>query len=667
MIVLLTYASCAAIYLLLGAIILAQARRSRAGWLLAAASIATAAWAASVAVFPGWSSRTPALLEIVRAGAWYAVTLYLYRRTIGDRVRAVRLAWVGLVLVLASVASVLWAGPSAVIPLRMLLAVGQLVLTENLYRGVDHDRRWHVGLACVALGGLARCDRVRSAAGGLFPREGAGLGGGRAAAAILVAPLLAVAAARNRDWKVTLHASRAAAFHSVVLMGTGVFLMSLAAVAELVGHSRWAPDPGWTTLIEVCLVFGGAIGMAAVLVSASTRHWMARLVADHFFTYRYDYRREWLACIATLSAHDSSDPDGLRERAVRALADIVDSPAGLLLESEVGHGGFCWAGSWNLPATGPVPPGHPLPAAIATNPCLELDQDLVACPPFAGLRLWLAIALPGQANGPAAGIVLLAPPRGPFRVDEEVTALLGVVAREVATRLAEQRAMRTLVETRDLRAYGERFAFVAHDIKNVAGQLRLLTANARTHISNPEFQSDMLATIDASVRKIGALIRRLELVEGTAEPAAAALWPRLEAACAARRAIRIVAPASVDWLVAMAEADLDAVLTHLIDNAVTAAGPAGTVRLAVDRQGSRVQVDISDDGPGMTAAFIRDELFRPFSSRTEGGSGIGAFQSRELIRRHGGDLVVMSREGEGTTMRLLLRFVERVENFKLSA
>jgi signal transduction histidine kinase len=56
----------------------------------------------------------------------------------------------------------------------------------------------------------------------------------------------------------------------------------------------------------------------------------------------------------------------------------------------------------------------------------------------------------------------------------------------------------------------------------------------------------------------------------------------------------------------------------------------------------------------MTPQFIRDELFRPFATRTEGGSGLGAFQARALVRAAGGELTVSSTAGRGTTVRLSL-------------
>jgi len=65
-------------------------------------------------------------------------------------------------------------------------------------------------------------------------------------------------------------------------------------------------------------------------------------------------------------------------------------------------------------------------------------------------------------------------------------------------------------------------------------------------------------------------------------------------------------------------------------------------------------IDVTDEGPGMNEAFIRDELFMPFRSTKSGGYGIGAFQTRELIRSAGGELEVISEKGVGTTMRVIL-------------
>jgi C4-dicarboxylate-specific signal transduction histidine kinase len=73
------------------------------------------------------------------------------------------------------------------------------------------------------------------------------------------------------------------------------------------------------------------------------------------------------------------------------------------------------------------------------------------------------------------------------------------------------------------------------------------------------------------------------------------------------------------------------------------------------RESDRITIDISDNGPGMELSFVRDELFRPFRSTKDSGLGIGAFQTRELIRAAGGQLDVITNPGTGTTMRVTLR------------
>jgi signal transduction histidine kinase len=52
-------------------------------------------------------------------------------------------------------------------------------------------------------------------------------------------------------------------------------------------------------------------------------------------------------------------------------------------------------------------------------------------------------------------------------------------------------------------------------------------------------------------------------------------------------------------------------------------------------------------------------LFRPFRSTKDGGYGIGAYESRNLIQEMGGRLEVDSRPGEGTTMRVRLPRVDK--------
>jgi signal transduction histidine kinase len=118
--------------------------------------------------------------------------------------------------------------------------------------------------------------------------------------------------------------------------------------------------------------------------------------------------------------------------------------------------------------------------------------------------------------------------------------------------------------------------------------------------------------------------------------------------------VRIEVAAGPVGLAAIAPEPFDAAVGHLVNNAAEASRPGEAVRIALRAEAGRVVVEIADAGRGMTPEFIRDELFRPLSTSKPGGSGIGAWQARELLRDAGGDLIVESRPGAGTTMRLIL-------------
>ena len=215
---------------------------------------------------------------------------------------------------------------------------------------------------------------------------------------------------------------------------------------------------------------------------------------------------------------------------------------------------------------------------------------------------------------------------------------------------------------------------MAHDIKNVSGQLTLLLANAEHHLSNPAFQRDMLVTVRASVARITGLLRRLqtpdnELTRATVRPAEhleriGRQFDGSNGGPAASVPVE-VSLEGAEATVAMSPGSFEAVVTHLLNNAIEAtveAAPPGLrpapVRLVLHCEGRRATVDVVDHGTGMTADFVRDGLFRPFVTSKPLGSGIGAFQARELLREVGGDLQVISTPGEGTTMRIMLPLME---------
>ena len=665
------HAGCAILYGGLALMLLINGRRGMTGMLFAAGCVATAAWSSSVAAM----SFVPAapiafVLDLLRPAIWLVFILHLYRRAAlgGRHPRQVYLL-LAFIAGLSAAAIYLFGynSPGTNLNLRtvwvmalMGLAIGTILVIENLYLSTREEVRWHINLPCIALGALAAYDAILAGDTLLFRTLSPLLFNVRPIAMSFVVPLLALAAVRNRrNWDVELHISRAAAVHSASLMIAGLFLLGLVGAGQAFRY--FGGD--WSGAAEIALMFGGIVTFAVLVTSRSARSRLRFLLIDHFFANRYDYRHEWIRCITTLSATEGYT--ALHARVIRAVADIADSPGGVLFVRE-GNAGFEWAGSWSQPAaTVSIATDDPIVAGLRDG---EWIVDMTEIPPRDGLPpAWLAVPL--NHGGALIGFILLANPRAPFRLDREVYDLLRVVGRQVATVVAEQRAAEVLMQTRQLHEYSKRFAFVAHDIKNVSTQLTLVLSNAEVHMENPEFQRDMLATIRAAVAKIGALIKRLETPDNTIAQAVLLPTGRIEAIIANTARVTGVA---IDFdnigpniAVAMSAPSLDAVITHLLNNAIEATRAAHPdnpppVHLTLRHEGRRAVIDIADEGPGMTPDFVRDGLFRPFRTSKPGGSGIGAYQARELLREAGGDLVVITQPGAGTTMRLLLPAVEGI-------
>ncbi len=152
------------------------------------------------------------------------------------------------------------------------------------------------------------------------------------------------------------------------------------------------------------------------------------------------------------------------------------------------------------------------------------------------------------------------------------------------------------------------------------------------------------------------------LVRLHAEPAESRR-PVVDLALILRRIVRdrsgAAAPIELDirgggLAVAVDEDRLVAVLDHLIQNALDASGADDHVHVRLAGRDDEAVIEVEDHGAGMDAAFVRDELFRPFRSTKDTGYGIGAYEGREFALSMGGRLDVISAPGEGTIMRMTL-------------
>jgi putative PEP-CTERM system histidine kinase len=238
---------------------------------------------------------------------------------------------------------------------------------------------------------------------------------------------------------------------------------------------------------------------------------------------------------------------------------------------------------------------------------------------------------------------------------------LKTVGRHVATQIAQQETDRKLTESRQFEACNRLTAFMMHDLKNSAAQLRLIVDNYERHKRNPEFIDDAMGTVANAVERITRLIDQLR---GSTAPERLA---RVDLADVAREAVRRCSvrqprPALQRCDLALVHANperLTTVIEHVIRNAQDATSAEGSVSVAVSHRGPQAQLIVSDTGQGMDAEFVRDRLFRPFDS-TKGskGMGVGAYQVREYIQRLAGTVEVQSSPGQGTRFTISMPVCE---------
>jgi putative PEP-CTERM system histidine kinase len=545
------------------------------------------------------------------------------------------------------------------------LPVLGLVLVEQVFRNLSEDLRWSAKPVCVGLGGLFAFDIYLYAEGALLGRLDPDVLAIRPLAQLLVLPLLYMASRRKADWVQTIQVSRRAVFYSATLLLAGGYLLFLSAVGYYVRY--FGGD--WGRALQLGLLFLGAVTLILLVLSASLRARVRVLVAKHFFSYRYDYREEWLAFTDMLSSN--SAPEEVGVLVIRALANIVECPAGGLWTRSADDASYAQEAIWNVPGHAlKVPDDSSLVNFLRTQSwVIDIDEFHRNPSAYAQLSLpdglleagkyWAVIPL--NSGTQLLGFVVLAPPRTPIELNWEVRDLLKTASRQAAGYLAQMRATEALLESRKFDAFNRMSAFVVHDLKNIVTQQSLMLKNAKRLRDNPEFQEDMLLTVESSLEKMRRMM--LQLREGVAPPGGArgveltGMVQRL--AKSAEQAGRRVEVAIGEDLATRGHEDrLERVLGHLVQNALDATPSSGRVWLHVKRFGGQVRVEIGDTGQGMSDEFVKTRLFKPFSSTKHNGMGIGTFESAQYIRELGGSIEVDSQQGRGTTLVVLLPLFE---------
>ena len=273
------------------------------------------------------------------------------------------------------------------------------------------------------------------------------------------------------------------------------------------------------------------------------------------------------------------------------------------------------------------------------------------------------ICVPVISTGELTAVMLLGDRVAGVPFPAEELDLLKCIADQIAGDLVRIRLSRRLVEAKEMQAFQTMATFFVHDLKNTAWTLSLLLENLRTHFDDPQFREEAVRAVGKSVGRINDLVGRIgslrselclnrvptdlnEVVEGAVKELAGATDVTL---------VKTLTPLphlEVD------REQLHKVFVNLLVNASEASRAGGEIQIGSTQQNGDAIVFVQDNGCGIAPAFLKNQLFKPFQTTKNKGIGIGMFQSKMIVEAHGGRIEVDSKEGEGTTFRILLPLTE---------
>lgn len=243
--------------------------------------------------------------------------------------------------------------------------------------------------------------------------------------------------------------------------------------------------------------------------------------------------------------------------------------------------------------------------------------------------------------------------------------LAGVSLVRISRRIALLEGAVALAEVRRLADLGQFAGGVAHEIRNPLNVVRLNLHVIKSLLSRrlPEPDEQMLGVMDETVREMGRVEGLLRSLLEYARPERARVEV-LDLADETRSVLRFVAALAEQSEVALA-AELPAgpctarvdparyrqVVLNLVKNALEAVPHGGQVVVRLGARGEFVELAVADNGPGIPPER-RAEVFQPFYTTKDLGTGLGLTLVRRFVEEVGGRVAVEANEPQGTVFRV---------------
>ena len=450
-----------------------------------------------------------------------------------------------------------------------------------------------------------------------------------------------------------LSVSRHVASGSAVVLAVSCYLLLLGGAGE--GLRYLGLQNQRLVFIGFAVLCG--LAFALVLLSEKNRRKLLVFLHKHFYRHKYDYRNEWLMFTAQLSA--ANNMEKLQNAILTFYCETFGRKGASLYLRDVESGTYYQKANRDLE----FPQDHffndhPMIGYfnqtdwvfnVADSHPPQFDQVKLQFDPFN-----VQLCVPLQYEQDLEGFILLGEPVNPEEnLNFEDYDLMKMLASQATSVLLSSKLSAQLSMAQEMAAIGKVSTFVIHDLKNHVSNLALVVDNARDHMDNPEFQADMLETLDETIGKVNTLITRLKTIKEKSE----LNMISCDLTEAVRRGVKSsgMRPEIVSGedIIAMIDSvEIEKVVHNLVLNAHEAGSEKGSVKVTVGME-DMAYFEVSDQGSGMSDDFIQSRLFQPFQTTKERGFGIGLYQCRQIVEAHNGKIEVSSKVGEGTTFRVL--------------
>ena len=527
---------------------------------------------------------------------------------------------------------------------------------ERTFCGLKRAERWRVKYEILGLGFILCLNLLYYSQGILYRSLDLSLTSGRSIA-VLVGMSLFFYSRLRRGASRSLVLSQDMAFRSTVILLVGTYLIGLGLAGEGLQYL------GSSSQKILFIIVGSLSGFALLifLLSEKLQRKLRVFLSSHFYKQKYDYRQQWFEYTSALSLAETESE--VHHAVLSFFCHSFSLQGGVLFLRDLRSGDIVPTSFYETRVLDKVIYSDDHLVRLIGGRDIVVDVEDVDVS-FSKDNLFLfkhckvRFIVPLIFDSKLQGILFLGQPTNlAENFSFEDFDLMKMLACHTTATILSMRLSQELTSAREMAAAGKVSTFVLHDLKNLVSNLSLVVNNAADYLDDPEFQEDMLDTLNSTVGKMNRLINRLKNLGGEV----LLNCEKVDLLHLVKKTVGEYGGAEVRLqgrpvTVLIDSEEIGRVLLNLLLNAKDASSeerPA-VIDVEVGQKEGKGFVRVRDFGCGMTQEFIHSRLFKPFQTTKKKGFGIGLFQCRNIVEAHGGHIEVNSVSGEGSTFTLFL-------------